>query len=67
MLYCASILNPPIRNEIRGTFADLLDSPSGQVAQLAAILKLLCLVDDGDHLDIAALLHRHARTLIARL
>lgn len=44
-----------------------LDSPSGQVAQLAAILKLLCLIEDGEHLDIAAPLHRHARTLIAHL
>lgn len=65
VLYCASILHPDIRKEIRDTFADLLDSPSGQVAQLAAILKLLCLVEDGEHLDIATPLHEHARTLIA--
>ncbi len=48
-------------------WAELLDSPSGRVAPLAAILKLLCLVEDGEHLDIAAPLHRHARTLIAHL
>lgn len=52
-------------SRIRGTFADLLDSPSGQVAQLAAIMKLLCLVEAGEHPDIAAPPHRHARTLVA--
>ncbi len=67
VLYCASILQPAVTDDVRGTFADLLDSPSGRVAQLTAILKLLCLVEDGEHLDIAAPLHRHARTLIARL
>ncbi len=67
VLYCASILRPDITNQVRAIFADLLDSPSGQVAQLAAILKLLCLVEDGEHLDIAAPLHRHAHTLIAHL
>ncbi|MGH4018517.1 MAG: hypothetical protein ACRDT0_04585 [Pseudonocardiaceae bacterium] len=67
MLYCASIRCPDVLDQVRGTFADLLDSPSGRVAQLAAILKLLCLVEDGEHLDIAAPLHRHARTLIANL
>lgn len=64
VLYCASILNPEIRDQVHTTFADLLDSPSGRVAQLTAILKLLCLVEDGEHLDIAAPLHHHARTLI---
>ncbi len=54
VLYCASIfLNACIRDQVHATFADLLDSPSGRVAQLAAILKLLCLVEDGEHLDIA--------------
>lgn len=67
VLYCASILHPELRPDVHGTFADLLECPSGRIAQLAAILKLLCLVEDGEHLDIAAPLHRHARTLITRL
>jgi hypothetical protein len=67
VLDCASILCPDIRKRTQNTFADLLESPSGQVAQLAAILKLLCLVEDGEHLDIAAPLHQHARTLITHL
>ncbi|MBV9012701.1 MAG: aminoglycoside phosphotransferase [Pseudonocardiales bacterium] len=65
VLYCASILRRDVLHDVRETFADLLESPSGRVAQLAAILKLLCLVEDGEHLDIAAPLHRHARTLLA--
>lgn len=64
VLYCASILISDVSNAVHATFAELLDSPSGRVPQLAAILKLLCLVEDGEHLDIAAPLHRHARTLI---
>lgn len=67
VLYCAGILVPDVSNEVYATFADLLDSPSGRVAQLAAILKLLCLVEDGEHLDIAVPLHRHARALITGL
>jgi hypothetical protein len=67
VLYGASTLHPDVLRDVRGTFADLLECPSGRVAQLAAILKLLCLVEDGEHLDIAAPLHRHARTLITRL
>ncbi|MGQ0775691.1 MAG: aminoglycoside phosphotransferase [Pseudonocardiales bacterium] len=64
VLYCASILISEVSNTVHATFAELLNSRSGRVAQLAAILKLLCLVEDGEHLDIAAPLHRHARTLI---
>lgn len=67
VLYCANILRPDVINDVHATFTDLLDSPSGRVTQLAAIPKLLCLVEDGEHLDIAAPLHRHARTLIADL
>jgi hypothetical protein len=33
---CASILRPDIINDVHATFTDLLDGPSGQVAQLAA-------------------------------
>lgn len=50
--------------EIRGTFTDLLDSSSGQVAPFTAIMKLLWLVEDSAHFDIAAPPHRHTRTLI---
>jgi hypothetical protein len=65
VLYCASILHRDVLHDVGETFADLLECPSGRVAQLAAILKLLCLVEDGEHLDIAAPLHRHARALLA--
>ncbi|MGH3928917.1 MAG: hypothetical protein ACRDTF_02950, partial [Pseudonocardiaceae bacterium] len=67
VLYCASILTPEVHDAVHTMFAELLDSPSGRVAQLAAALKLLCLVEDGEHLDIAAPLHRHAHTLIAQM
>jgi hypothetical protein len=37
---------------------------TGAVAQLAAAAKLLRLVEHGDHPDLAAPLHQHARTLL---
>jgi hypothetical protein len=67
VLYCASILQPEIATQVHYHFADQLDTYSGRVAQLAAITKLLCRVEDGDHLDIAKPLHRHARVLLTQL
>lgn len=67
VLYCASILQPEIATQVHHHFADQLDTYSGRIAQLAAITKLLCRVEDGDHLDIANPLHRHAATLLAQL
>ena len=36
MSYCASILRSDVINDVHASFTDLLDGPSGQVAQLAA-------------------------------
>jgi hypothetical protein len=63
VLYCASILVPDLANRVHRQFADQLDSYSGRVAQLAAASKLLRLVEDGDHLDLAKPLHQHAAVL----
>lgn len=67
VLYCASVLQPEVANQVHHHLADLLDTYSGRIAQLAAITKLLCRVEDGDHLDIAEPLHQHAATLLARM
>jgi hypothetical protein len=67
VLYCASIMLPDLADQVHRQFADQLDTYSGRVAQLAAITKLLCRVEDGDHLDLAHPLHHHAATLIRHL
>lgn len=67
VLYCASILVPDLARQVHQHFSDQLDTYSGQVAQLAAITKLLCRVEDGDHLDLAKPLHQHAADLLRHL
>jgi hypothetical protein len=65
-LYCASLLQPDLAERVATTFADLLDSPSGRIARLAAAAKLLRLVEYGDHPDLAPVLHRQMRALVSR-
>ncbi|UUV32334.1 aminoglycoside phosphotransferase [Amycolatopsis roodepoortensis] len=67
VLYCASILQPDAADQVRAHFADQLDSYSGRVAQLAAVTKLLCRVEAGDHLDLAQPLHQHAASVLQQL
>lgn len=67
VLYCASILLPDLASQVHEQFADQLDTYSGRVAQLAAVTKLLCRVEDGDHLDLARPLHQHAAALLVHL
>jgi len=67
ILYCASILLPHLASQVHDQFAGQLDSYSGRVAQLAAITKLLCRVEDGEHLDLARPLHQHAAALLRHL
>ncbi|WP_216207461.1 protein kinase family protein [Amycolatopsis aidingensis] len=67
VLYCASTLAPDLAAQVHQHFADQLDTYSGRVAQLAAITKLLCRVEDGDHLDLAKPLHQLAAALLWQL
>ena len=63
-LYCASLLQPDLAEHIATVFADVLDTPTGRVALLAAAAKLLRLVEYGDHPDLAPVLHHKMRTLL---
>ena len=65
VLYCASILRPAVAEQVHAVFADVLDTPTGRIAQRAAIVKLLRIVEDGEQLDLAAPLHAHAQLVIA--
>ncbi len=64
LLHAVSLLRPETAEQVHATFADILDGLPGAAAQLAAAAKLLRLVEHGDHPDLAAPLHRHARTLL---
>jgi hypothetical protein len=43
---------------------DLLDAPSGRVAQLYVVARLLRRVDGGDYPELARPLAKHARSLV---
>jgi len=65
LLLCASLLIPDTASLVRATFTDVLGTPTGHIAQLAAAAKLLGLVEYGNHPDLAVPLHRHVRNLIS--
>ncbi|MFD1425144.1 hypothetical protein ACFQ4J_15605 [Laceyella tengchongensis] len=65
-LYCYSLLVPEVAKRVYETFADILDTPEGILAQLYVITRLLSRIDKGDCIDLAGPLHRHARNLIFR-
>jgi hypothetical protein len=64
-LHCYSLL-PATAKKINAMFADALNSPTGRVAQLYVIARMLRRVDDGDYYpDLAEALTRHAHGLLA--
>jgi hypothetical protein len=67
LLLCVSLLESDTAAHIRTTFADILDTPTGRISQLAAAAKLLGLVEYGEHPDLAVPLHHHARHIIGAL
>ncbi len=63
-LFCYSLLVPSTARRVFDTFRDVLDSPSGAIAQLYAIARLLSRAEKGDHPDLAGQL-RHRATQLA--
>lgn len=63
-LLCYSLLVPDIANKVQKTFVNQLGSPTGRIAQLYVIARLLRRVDGGDFPDLAAALRVHARRLL---
>ncbi|MPZ66451.1 MAG: aminoglycoside phosphotransferase [Pseudonocardiaceae bacterium] len=63
-LLCYSLLEPSVAATVQTLFADVLDTPTGRVAQLYVVARLLRRVDGGDHPDLAAPLVRHAKNLL---
>lgn len=64
-LLCHSLLVPTTADRIRTLFTDLLSTPTGRVAQLYVIARLLRRIDGGDYPDLAEPLTRHAESLLA--
>lgn len=62
-LYCYSLLVPPIAARVREVFADMLNTPAGRTAQIAAAARLLVRATDGDFPDLVTPLRRHIATL----
>ncbi|MEB3371290.1 aminoglycoside phosphotransferase [Saccharopolyspora mangrovi] len=65
-LLCCSLLNPDTYRDVRSAFADILDSPTGRVAQLYATARLLHRVEMDQRHDFADALWAHARALLNR-
>lgn len=65
-LLCYGLLVPEVVEQVRDRFADVLDSPSGRVAQLYVVARLLRRIDGGDYPELAEPLTAHARTLLTR-
>ncbi|MGI9003543.1 MAG: phosphotransferase [Pseudonocardia sp.] len=63
-LLCHSLLVPEVVEAVRTLFADVLDTPTGRVAQLYVIARLLRRIDGGDYPDLAEPLGRLASHLL---
>lgn len=64
-LYLTALTVPAVADRVHEVLADVLDTPSGQYAQLVAaaiVIRNLTRLPDPD--GLAAMVHRHARTLL---
>lgn len=63
-LLCYSLLVPEIAETVHTLFADVLDTPTGRVAQLYVVARLLRRIDGGDYPELAQPLTKHASKLL---
>jgi len=64
-LYCHSLLVPAVADQVRVTFADVLEGPDGRTAQLAAAARMLGRIEDGDYPELEHPLREHIAALDA--
>lgn len=64
-LYCHSLLVPAVADQVRSTFADVLEGPDGRIAQLAAAARMLGRIEDGDYPELEHPLREHIAALDA--
>ncbi|WP_405085865.1 aminoglycoside phosphotransferase [Microbispora sp. NBC_01389] len=66
LLYCHALLVPATADRVQQVFADVLDTPSGRVAQLAAAAHILDRAHrTGDYPDLRRPVREHAHRLLA--
>ncbi|MFJ9839119.1 aminoglycoside phosphotransferase [Kitasatospora sp. NPDC101155] len=65
-LYCQSLLVPEVARRVWDTFADVLGTPDGVIAQLFMVTRLLSRADGGEFAELVIPLHRHVDRLIGR-
>jgi hypothetical protein len=63
-LLCYSLLVPDVAERVRTEFADVLGTPTGRVAQLYVIARLLRRIDGGDFPELAEPLQTLASSLV---
>jgi hypothetical protein len=63
-LYCHSLRVPAMAQRVHATFANILDSADGRVAQLAVISRMLLRVHRGDYPEMEQPLREHAATIL---
>jgi hypothetical protein len=64
-LLCASLAYPATVGRVRAVFADVLDTPTGLIAQFAAAARFLKFADNGRCPGLAGLLHTYTSGLLA--
>jgi hypothetical protein len=62
-LLCHSLLVPAVVNRVRRTFADILDTDDGRIAQLVVAARMLGRITAGDYPELEQPLRRHVTTL----
>jgi len=64
-LLCHSLLVPTVADRVHDTFADVLDSEDGRIAQQAVAARMLARVQHGDYPQIEQPLRKHLARLLA--
>lgn len=64
-LYCHSLLVPAVADQVRATFADMLDGPDGRTAQLTVAARMLGRIEGGDYPELEQPLREHIAALDA--
>lgn len=62
-LYCHSLLVPPVAEQVRSTFQDVLDTPDGRRAQYIAGARILARIATGDPPELDGPLRAHLHGL----
>lgn len=63
-LYLFALLVPDVANRVHETFADVLDSAAGQVAQVSVASRIFFRAADGENPDLAEAVRNHISPII---